>query len=438
MRTSRLSVLLSASALAVAVLGVTPAGEAARSVTVAFAKNAAKVGGFKPSKTSKKNTVVVRGANGKIDQASLPTIRGERGPQGAPGDRGLQGPPGERGPEGPANPNAVNAENADKLDGFDSTHFAEQAAIAALEARVAALEAKLAAVSYDSSANLLRVTGANVQILDGSGDTHGTVNGLGNLILGYNGGAQTRSGSHNLVIGDSHTYTGSGGFVGGGGNTISGGSVFAGSGNTASGGQSSVTGGFGNTASDLWTSVTGGANNRATGSGASVSGGTNNVAGPASFASVTGGRLNVASGFEASITGGRDNTASNEWASVTGGSANTASGARASVTGGESNVASAQHQWLAGTLVTRSAMVAVPGGSIGNGDYHTANATATCLASQMLFGGGAFWTSEVDDEELPLISSQPNATMTGWTVRGGNDGSTTDRTLNVQALCLGP
>jgi hypothetical protein len=128
-------VALSSAALVIALFGATPAGEAARGITAAFAKNAAKLGGFAPSKTSKKNTIVVRGANGKIDQASLPVIRGERGEQGLQGLQGLQGPPGppgepgapgqpgapgERGPEGPPNPNAI---NSDKLDNLDSTDF---------------------------------------------------------------------------------------------------------------------------------------------------------------------------------------------------------------------------------------------------------------------------------------------------------------------------
>ena len=52
------------------------------------------------------------------------------------------------------------------------------------------------------------MTGANVQIVDGTGDTGGTPNGLGNLIVGYNASSgDTRTGSHNLVVGDLHTYT---------------------------------------------------------------------------------------------------------------------------------------------------------------------------------------------------------------------------------------
>jgi hypothetical protein len=45
--------------------------------------------------------------------------------------------------------------------------------------------------------------------------------------------------------------------------------------------------------------------------------------------------------------------------------------------------------------------------------------------------------SEVNDDEHPMISSRANATLNGWSARGGNDTSV-DRTLTVQVLCLGP
>jgi len=44
----------------------------------------------------------------------------------------------------------------------------------------------------------------------GSGATEGMINGLGNLIVGYNedvGSNATRTGSHNLVVGIEHSYS---------------------------------------------------------------------------------------------------------------------------------------------------------------------------------------------------------------------------------------
>lgn len=107
----RLPVVLSASALVVALLAMTPLGEAASSqLRATFAQNASKLRGFVPSKAARRNTVVVRGANGKIGRASLPLTRGPRGlrgPSGAVGAAGAAGPTGPTGATGPTGPSGV-------------------------------------------------------------------------------------------------------------------------------------------------------------------------------------------------------------------------------------------------------------------------------------------------------------------------------------------
>jgi hypothetical protein len=84
-------------------MAMTPLGEAASSqLRATFAANAGKLRGFAPSKAAKKNTVVVRGANGKIGRASLPALpRGARGPAGPAGQNGTNGAPGATGAIGP-------------------------------------------------------------------------------------------------------------------------------------------------------------------------------------------------------------------------------------------------------------------------------------------------------------------------------------------------
>jgi len=192
--------------------------------------------------------------------------------------------------------------------------------------------------------NTLRFEGMNVQIVDGSGDTAGPVNGLGNLIIGYD---ETRTvdppsdktGSHNLVVGQEHNYPSYGGLVAGFRNIVFGSnaSVSGGQDNTATGDLSSVSGGLRNTAILEHSSVSGGRSNIAMGSGSSVSGGFNNTAsGPLS--SVSGGNSNTASGQESSVSGGELNIASNVFSSVSGGMENEAGGIRSSVSGGWRNI----------------------------------------------------------------------------------------------------
>jgi hypothetical protein len=337
----------------------------------------------------------------------------------------------------------------------------------ALEARIQELEDKLAAVTYDDDANLLTISGANVRIVDGTGTTDGATNGLGNLFIGYNtdnvtgsgqGDNQTdvRTGSHNLVIGDDHTYSSYGGIVAGLNNAITGprAAVTGGGNNTASGDRASVTGGFNNTADNLLASVTGGFGNIAHGIYASVTGGQVNVP-DGQYATVTGGELNDATAESASVTGGSQNRASGDSASVIGGFANTASGTNASitggagstasafaasVTGGTNNIADAANEWVGGTLVVRTTTVLVTGegDTEGNGSYDSAATQVLCAADEQFLGGGAYWDIEDNTKELNIVHARHIAVgvQEEWRVRGGNDTSN-DHILTVQAFCLG-
>ncbi|HLK10995.1 MAG TPA: hypothetical protein VKW76_06410 [Candidatus Binatia bacterium] len=169
------------------------------------------------------------------------------------------------------------------------------------QAKADALQQLVGAISFHHSVPTIEFSGVNVQIDSGSGATDGPVNGSGNLIIGYdaNAGAcffdqrscatdadciadvcaagfcslspptpcfqdadcppnpcnitSLKTGSHNLVVGDGHTYTSFGGLVAGSHNAVTGPAA----------------------------SVGGGAGNRASGIGASVSGGSNVTAGAA-------------------------------------------------------------------------------------------------------------------------------------------------------------
>jgi hypothetical protein len=175
-----------------------------------------------------------------------------------------------------------------------------------LTKRVTALEATLQGVTrtHPHGMPVLTIAGENVQIVNGTGDET-SVNGLGNLILGYNDNpdALERTGSHNVIVGDDNGYTSYGGIVAGYGNLISG--IYA-----------SASGGFGNSATGDYSSVSGGIDNTAGGKYATVIGGDNNTA-TGVEASVTGGVLNSAIGSGSSIVGGYDGTVStNDCASI--------------------------------------------------------------------------------------------------------------------------
>jgi len=263
--------------------------------------------------------------------------------------------------------------DADLLDGNHASAFATaghnhdaayytKAYVDALEARIASLEMLLQ--HFSRAGNDITIAGANLHIVSGSGSTNGAVNGLGNVIIGYNevrGSGDDRSGSHNLVVGRGHNYTSFAGIVTGYRNTIS-------------GAYASVSGGDNNTASGTYASVSGGSTNTASGTESSVSGGRANTAG-ATYATVSGGSTNVANAMYASVSGGYGNGANATYASVSGGSGNAASGDSASVSGGRFNIASGDYSSVAGG--------GGPVGADGNeafGDYTTIGGGRTNLA----------------------------------------------------------
>ncbi len=152
------------------------------------------------------------------------------------------------------------------------------------------------------------ITDCNLHVRSGSGATDGPTNGRGNLIVGYDESlSDTKTGSHNLVVGRWHTYTSYAGLVAGEDNTVA---------------NASAT-------------VAGGRTNAATGVASSI----------------TGGYLSLANGNFASVCGGASNTASGQFSSVTGGAANVASGDYSTVGGGNTRSATGAHDWRAGTLL---------------------------------------------------------------------------------------
>jgi Collagen triple helix repeat (20 copies) len=102
----RIPIVLSVTALVVAVLGATSLGEAAREQLrgVAFARNADKVDGIHASRRPMAGRLLPLGKNRKFPASALPLTRGPRGPAGPAGATGATGPAGSAGPAGPAGP----------------------------------------------------------------------------------------------------------------------------------------------------------------------------------------------------------------------------------------------------------------------------------------------------------------------------------------------
>jgi len=236
---------------------------------------------------------------------------------------------------------------------------AQRELIATLQSTVADLQSRLGCMS--KTGDDVYFTGCNVHVRSGLGGTGPNVNGLGNLIVGYNEDATTiptnpplepsvRTGSHNIIVGAGHSYTDRGGLVVGVANKITArfATITGGFKNTASGAYANVSGGSNNVASGSFSSVRAGTNNTASGNSSSVSGGSNNVA-SGEFASVSGGFQNTASGSATSVSGGGENTASGFGASVSGGQLNVASGPQSSsVSGGFRNTASEHFATVSG------------------------------------------------------------------------------------------
>lgn len=207
------------------------------------------------------------------------------------------------------------------FSGDKLTSFVDKSYINSLNTRISAIEKTLAGISR--TGNDIYINGANVHVTSGSGSTNGVVNGLGNIIIGYNekrGTGDIRTGSHNLILGTNNNYNSYGGLIAGSYNQISGiyATISGGFGNIANGDHSAIGGGHDNSANGMDSSISGGDTNVANTFGDSVAGGASNNA-QGGDSSISGGDLNIANAFGASISGGFGNVANGQDSSISGG-----------------------------------------------------------------------------------------------------------------------
>ena len=187
------------------------------------------------------------------------------------------------------------AERMDRLEAQDTSAGPTLTSAAALTERM-----------FVNPAGDVVLKNANLVLQNGTGETSAT-NGKGNLILGYSAGADvlSRSGSHNLVIGDHHAYTS----------------------------HSGIVSGFDNQISSSHAVALGGTGARVSAEGAvSVGGAHNSVSGP--YAAMVGGAYNTTEGEFSTSSGGQSNAVLGDYASVTGGMSNVVDADESTVAGG--------------------------------------------------------------------------------------------------------
>ncbi len=270
--------------------------------------------------------------------------------------------------------------------------------------RVAFLENLLAGVNR--TGNNINFDGVNVRIRNGLGATNGnmedpnsftttSVNGLGNLIVGYDEsiapflGAgfpeSDKSGSHNVVIGHGHNYSSFGGLVVGRDNVISGiyCAVSGGNFNTASGENCSISGGYKNVSSGINSSISAGLENLASGN----------------YSSVQGGNNNTVTGLASAVSGGSQNTAIGEKSIVAGGFNNFAVGEHSTISGGDTNMANGNYSSMIGGF-----------GSVANGNYSnvTGGRSHTASGEHSTISGGAFRSAPGNDDWVAGALFQDN------------------------------
>jgi len=202
---------------------------------------------------------------------------------------------------------AENAQLLTRVNELETTNQNLQTDIDSLNAQQIIGLNDYLSISTDSQDNPIAIfSGINLHVNNGS-DTTASINGLGNLVIGFNeittdltercstgthasqedcesaSGTWSHTfkfGSHNLIIGEGHNYSNYGGLVAGQENDITGqfATVAGGSDNKATGFRSHVSGGRGNEANGISSSVAGGKDNKSTGSTSHVSGGSRNEA----------------------------------------------------------------------------------------------------------------------------------------------------------------
>ena len=172
----------------------------------------------------------------------------------------------------------------------------------------------------------VQFTGVNVQVVNGTG-VESTLNGTGNLIVGYDETPGKQTGSHNFLLGGPDQ------------SDTSYGGILAGRANTTSNGYASILGGQYNNAAGYASTIGGGYSNKTSSNNSTVSSGCSNLAGTGTLAVNANCTKTADTGFYVSVTGGTGNQAEAENSTVSGGAYNLANDLYTSISGGCDNLA---------------------------------------------------------------------------------------------------
>ncbi|MEP6504120.1 MAG: hypothetical protein ABJD97_12360 [Betaproteobacteria bacterium] len=258
---------------------------------------------------------------------------------------------------------------AEQLKQVTALAARQQQGLEALRASNDMLTSKLGCVLRFSGPRDFIVDGCNLHVQNGLGQT-GTLNRYGNVIIGYNKNeVSTRTGSHNLILGDLHEYTSYGGVVSGTENALTGpnATILGGGQNHANFSSATILGADrgqadGNvvliggsrnygSADAHFAVVVGGVDNHLTGSGSVVVAGTMNVA-TGGNSLVCGGSENTAGGNSDVVCGGSRNQSTGSRSVLVGGNQNAVSGSNGIVTGGQHcDIGAVGNKWAAGLQI---------------------------------------------------------------------------------------
>lgn len=344
--------------------------------------------------------------------------------------------------------------------------LAMQETITELQAQVAALENQSVPglsdhLSYDDSTNAFVLEGVNFQVTRGSASSS-----AGNVIIGTNDVTDytpnpARTGTHNLIIGNGHEYTGNNGIVHGENNSLTGANaatiggrygrvtaphavLVGGFSNHVEAGDAAIVGGrenfiatsagrsavLGGQADSLFQEVTCavGGNRNKVGQDLSkdarysvgIAGNYNNVSGM--FGATVAGVLNQADGEGSAVIGGEGNQTSGYGSSTVGGFENSAAGAHSVIMGGQNNIANGSRSIILGGR-SNSTDATADGGILG-GRYNVLSGEENVIV------GGSYNTMEntLDENGFGVYNR--------WSVMLGG-GSHLPNTLQDGAIMLG-